>query len=128
MNIMKQQIHIYWDILRSDRTLLVQSVLIAVVGGVYLLYLGLSLAPTDLQIATRYTSFGGTQYYRNKWYYLLSFAVLGIVVVVSHLGLMVKLTARGMRPLGVAFGWLSIVLFGLLFFFTFSVLGVAYLS
>lgn len=125
---MKQLLRIYWTTLSSDRTLFVQSLLIAVIGVVYLVYIGLSLAPTDLQIATRYTSFGGTQYYRNKWYYLLTFVLFDMAIVASHLGLIVKLATREMRPLAVAFGWLSIIMLGLLFFFTFSVLGVAYLS
>ena len=112
----------------NDRTLFVQSLLIVIVGIVYLVYIGLSLAPTDLQVATRYTSFGGTQYYRNKWYYLLTFVVFGLAIALSHLGLVVKLATRDMRPLAVAFGWLSIIILALLFFFTFSVLGVAYLS
>ena len=125
---MKQLLRTYWNTLTNDRTLFAQAILIVVIGIVYLVYIGLSLAPTDLQIATRYTSFGGTQYYRNKWYYLLTFVLFGIAIVVSHLGLSVKLATREMRPLAVAFGWLSIIILGLLFFFTFSVLGVAYLS
>ena len=125
---MKQLLRTYWNTLINDRTLFAQAILIAVIGIVYLVYIGLSLAPTDLQIATRYTSFGGTQYYRNKWYYLLAFVLFGVATVVSHLGLSVKLATREMRPLAVAFGWLSIIILGLLFFFTFSVLGVAYLS
>ena len=125
---MKQLLRIYWNTLANDRTLFVQSIIIAVIGIVYLVYIGLSLAPADLQIATRYTSFGSTQYYRNKWYYLLTFVVFGLMIVVSHMGLIVKLATRDMRPLAVAFGWLSVVILGLLFFITFSVLGVAYLS
>jgi len=125
---MKQLLRIYWNTLANDRTLFVQSLIIAVIGIVYLVYIGLSLAPADLQIATRYTSFGSTQYYRNKWYYLLTFVVFGLMIVISHMGLIVKLANREMRPLAVAFGWLSVIILGLLFFFTFSVLGVAYLS
>jgi len=125
---MKQLLRIYWNTLANDRTLFVQSLIIAVIGIVYLVYIGLSLAPADLQIATRYTSFGSTQYYRNKWYYLLTFVVFGLMIVISHMGLIVKLATREMRPLAVAFGWLSVIVLGLLFFFTFSVLGVAYLS
>lgn len=125
---MKQLLRIYWNTLANDRTLFVQSLIIAVIGIVYLVYIGLSLAPADLQIATRYTSFGSTQYYRNKWYYLLTFVVFGLMIVISHMGLIVKLANREMRPLAVAFGWLSVIILGLLFFFAFSVLGVAYLS
>ena len=125
---MKQLLRIYWNTLANDRTLFVQSLIIAIIGIVYLVYIGLSLAPADLQIATRYTSFGSTQYYRNKWYYLLTFVVFGLMIVISHMGLIVKLANREMRPLAVAFGWLSVIILGLLFFFTFSVLGVAYLS
>ena len=125
---MKQLLRIYWNTLANDRTLFVQSLIIAVIGIVYLVYIGLSLAPADLQIATRYTSFGSTQYYRNKWNYLMTFVVFGLMIVISHMGLIVKLANREMRPLAVAFGWLSVIILGLLFFFTFSVLGVAYLS
>lgn len=124
---MKQVLRIYWNTITNDRTLFVQSLVIAFIGIVYLVYIGLSLAPADLQIATRYTSFGSTQYYRNKWYYLLTFVIFGLMIVISHLGLIVKLATRDMRPLAVAFGWISVIILGLLFFFTFSVLGVAYL-
>lgn len=124
---MKQVLRIYWNTIANDRTLFVQSLVIAFIGIVYLVYIGLSLAPADLQIATRYTSFGSTQYYRNKWYYLLTFVIFGLMIVISHLGLIVKLATREMRPLAVAFGWVSVIILGLLFFFTFSVLGVAYL-
>lgn len=104
------------------------SLFIMAVGIAYIIYVSLSLSPTELQVATRYTAFGGTQYYRNKWFYLIGFIVFGLLITVLHIGTMLKLEARGMRPLAVSFGWLSILLMVILFLITFSVLGVAYLS
>lgn len=124
---MKETLLTYWNTLRNDRLLFGQSILIVVLGIIYVIYVSLSLAPTELQIATRFTSFGGTQYYRNRWFYLLVFILFGLVTAVTHLGLMTKLANREMRPLAVAFGWLSVVVLGLLFFITYSVLGAAYL-
>lgn len=112
----------------QDRPVLLLMLLIAFVGVAYVIYAALSLSPTELQIATKYTAFGDTQYYRNKWYYLLTFIGLAVVIVSTHTGLMAKLHAREMRSMAVAVGWLSVLLLAILFVITRSVLGIAYLS
>lgn len=104
------------------------SVLIVALMIVYIVYVALSLQPTELQVATRYTAFGETQFYRNKWYYLLSFIGLAVVSVAAHLILMAKLNGRNMRPLAFGLGWLTLLLLAILFVVTRSVLGVAFLS
>lgn len=95
---------------------------------IYGVYVALALAPTELQIAVRYTAFGETQYYRDKWYYLLMFIGFAAVVAVVHIGLAIKLYLRDMRPLAVSLGWLGLLVFVLLFVITRNVLSVAYLS
>ncbi len=112
----------------ADRKLLIFCVAILTGGLIYMAYVALSLSPSDLQLATRYTSFGETQFYRNKWYYLLSFVGLGVVYIVMHIGMVAKLYMTGMRDLAYALGWFSLLILLLMFVYTSSVLGIAYLS
>ena len=112
----------------QDRPVLLLIGLVALLGLAYVIYVGLALSPTELQIATKYTAFGDTQYYRNKWYYLFTFIGLAVVIVGCHTGIMAKLHARNMRSLALAMGWFTVILLAVLFVITHSVLGVAYLS
>jgi hypothetical protein len=110
----------------ADRAVLAFAVAIFVLGAGYITYVVLSLHPSELQVAAHYSAFGETHYYRNKWYYLISFAVFGLIFIVAHIGLLVKLASRDVRPLALAFGWLSLVMIPLLFILTYSVLGIAF--
>src|SRR5665648_490129 len=94
----------------------------------YVLYVAFSLQPVSLQVATHYSAFGETHFYRNKWYYLISFAVFGVMVAVAHISIMVKLISLQMRPLGIAFGWLSILTLIIAAVIAHSVLDIAFLS
>lgn len=112
----------------ADRKMLFFSIAIFLGGLVYIAYVALSLHSSDLQLATRYTSFGETHFYRNKWYYLLSFVLFGVLYIIMHIGIMVKLYVSEMKPLAAAFGWLSFIVLVLLFSYTYHVLSIAYLS
>lgn len=125
---MKQFIRTTWAQLHGDRPLLFLCGLLILLGILYAIFVSISLSPTELQVATRYTAFGGTQYYRNKWFYLIGFVIFGLMIAILHVGAVIKLKSRGMRPLAIAFGWLGALLLGVLFFITLSVLGIAYLS
>ena len=94
----------------------------------YMAYVILSLRPTDVQVAMHYSAFGETHYYRNKWYYLLSFVAFGLVVVSLHLAILFKLIREDFRSLAVGFAWLTIILLGLACIFAHSVLSIAFLS
>ena len=125
---MKTRVTSAFKILTSDRPLLFLTVWIVIVTIFYALYVAFSLNPTELQVATRFTSFGETQLYRNKWYYLISFIAVAVLMTVMHTGLMVKLKARGVRPIALAFGWLTVLMLVILFIVTGRVLSSAFLS
>lgn len=125
---MKTRILAAFKQLLSDRPLLYMVIAISVLAILYSLYVAFSLSPTELQIAVRYTAYGETHLYRNKWYYLVSFVIVAVLVSVAHSGLMVKLKARGVRPMALALGWLTIIIIAVLFIVTQRVLSSAYLS
>lgn len=111
----------------GDRTLLSLSMAVIILGLFYVIYIALSLEQSDLQVATRYTAFGETHFYRNKWYYLISFVVFGISLIGVHLALSVKLFDRGHRQLAAGFLALTLLLLIVGWIITRSVLGIAFL-
>ena len=99
--------------------------LLAVV--IYSIYIAVSLEPSDLQVAIRYTAFSDTHFYRSKWYYLLSFIAFGLVLFAVHLALAIKLHGRNQRQLAVALLSFSLFLLVIGWIITRSVLQIAFL-
>lgn len=110
-----------------DRTMttLFVVVLLATIG--YIVYVALSLQPSDLQVATRYTAFGDTHFYRSKWYYLVSFVFFGLLTAGIHTALAVKMYARGQRSLSISLLAFTLLLLGIAWILTRSVLRIAFL-
>lgn len=112
----------------ADRAVLAFAFAISLLSTAFIVYVVvvLSLQPSEVQVAAHYSAFGETHYYRNTWYYLLSFAAFGLLFMVAHVALLVKLASQGLRPLAMAFGWLSLIMLPILFILTQAVLGVAF--
>lgn len=115
-----------------DRTMLGLTLLLLVLGISYCVYVGVSLEPTDLQVATRYTAFGETnigthQGYGNKWHYMLSFIVFGVLIMGVHTALAIKLHDRGQPRLAAYFLGFSVLLLVIGWIIANSVLKIAFL-
>ena len=125
---MKHLIKITFVQILADRALLalIAGLTIGAIG--YIAYVVLSIQPSDLQLAIRYTSFGETQYYRDRWFYLIGFAAFGLLFLISHTVIIAKLLISNMRHLAFAFGWLSIIVLATMYVYTYLVLQIAYLS
>ena len=78
-------------------------VLLLIIGVVY-------IRPTDLQVPVRYSSFGITNFYREKWFYELSFIVFGILVSVFHTLISLRLFEQRGRSFALAFQWLTVLI------------------
>lgn len=112
--------------LRKDRPAMTVCIVLVLVGIAYIVYMGVSLTPVDNQIAVRYTAYGGTNLYRNHWYYLLSFIGLAIAILIIHIGLIVKLLEREIRSLALVLGWLTVIIFVIFFVLSRAILSNAY--
>ncbi|HTJ73299.1 MAG TPA: hypothetical protein VL481_01760 [Verrucomicrobiae bacterium] len=111
----------------EDRLLAAMVIVLILLCIVFCIYVGISLRPSDLQVAVHYTAFGPTGFYREKWYYLANFIALGGLIAVIHTALIVKLHAQGRRQIAFLFGWMSLLLLVVAFFIARSVLRVAFL-
>ena len=75
----------------ADRPFFAALIGVFVAGIIYMLVMGFTLQVRDVQVYVRYTAFGEAHFYKSYWYYLLSFVLFGALVLVVHIGLMVKL-------------------------------------
>ena len=111
----------------ADRLMTVLLIALILLCAAYSTYVVLSLHPNDLQVAVHYTAYGGTTFYRDKWYYLITFVVFGIMVGILHTLLAAKIYAQGRREMALLFVGVSYLLIIVTWIITWSVLKVAFL-
>lgn len=111
----------------NDRLLTVLMIIFILACLVYCIFVGISLRPSDLQVAVHYTAYGETNFYREKWYYLLTFIAFGLIMAVAHVALTTKIYLQGRRPLALLFLGLSFILLLVTWLVTWSVLKIAFL-
>lgn len=114
-------------LIANDRLVAILLGLFILTCLVYCIYVGLSLRPSDLQVAVHYTAFGETNFYRQKWYYLLSFIAFAVVMAVVHTALTVKLYAQERRQIAILFILISLLMAVIMWLITRSVLNIAFL-
>lgn len=124
---MKTTITTSLKLLFSDRLVATLTILLVLACTAYCIYVGASLHPSDLQVAVHYTAFGGTSFYRDKWYYLVTFIVFGVLIAIMHPILVVKLYSQGRRQIALLFVLFSLMLIIIAWFTTWSILKVAFL-
>ncbi len=117
----------YTKTIISDRILAALLVLFILLCIGYCVFVGISLRPSDLQVAVHYTAFGDTSFYRDKWYYFINFIILGLIMMVFHSILTVKLYIQGRRQMALFFICLSLFLIIIAWFLTRAILRVAFL-
>lgn len=110
-----------------DRTMVMLSSALTVLGVLYIISVVIAMEPSDLQVATRYTAFGDTHFYRNKWYYLLSFTLFCVVLISTHIALAIKLFGRQQRQLAISLLSFTGILLIIGWIITQSVLEIAFL-
>ncbi len=113
--------------LLTDRLITVLMIVFILACIVYGVYVVVSLHPSDLQVAVHYTAYGGTNFYREKWYYLLTFVIFGLLLATIHTILAAKIYLQGRRPLAVLFIGLSFLILLIAWLITRSVLNIAFL-
>lgn len=111
----------------ADRLMTVLLIVLILLCAAYSTYVILSLHPSDLQVAVHYTAYGGTTFYRDKWYYLITFVVFGIMVGILHTLLAAKVYMQGRREMALLFIAVSYLLMIVTWIITWSVLKVAFL-
>ena len=124
---MKITITNYAKTIISDRVLTALLGIFILACLAYCVFVGVSLRPSDLQVAVHYSSFGDASFYRDKWYYFLNFISLALLMMAFHVILTVKMYIQGRRQIALFFISLSLFLIVLAWFLTRAILRVAFL-
>ena len=94
---MKEKISTNIKYLMGDRQLMISVILLIFITLAEIIYIALSLKPSELQLVNRYSAFGEIHLYRNQWYYLLTFVVFALSNAVISISLAIKLYATHSR-------------------------------
>ncbi|MGI8634521.1 MAG: hypothetical protein ACR2KZ_03875 [Segetibacter sp.] len=111
-----------------DRFMVIAGALFLLVNIIIQTIFAFQIQPSDLNVKIRYTAFGFTNYYDNAWYYLLSFIVFWIFVLIIHLLIAAKLYDQRGAYSARLFLLLSIVIVAVEYFIVSSILEVSLLS
>ena len=92
----------------TNRYLTTLSIILVLLSAAFIVYVLLTVRPSDLQLVTHYTAFGVTHLYRDQWFYLLSFVGFAVLVAFMHVAIAIKLYITKGHPLAVMFAWFGI--------------------
>lgn len=109
----------------TDRTFLTIAMLLVVAGLIFITVTGLTLQGRDVQVYSRYTSFGEAHFYKSPWQHLISFVFFGVVVVVTHIGLMVKFHNLDRRGAAMMVGYSGLAVLFVALMYTLFVMHLA---
>ena len=110
--------------LMGDRQLFVLCIFKALSAISFIIYVGLNVHPSELQLVSHYSAFGVTHFYRDQWYYLLVFGVFGLLVAIMHIILTVKILIVKGQTIAVLFAWMSIAMIAFAWMTTYALLNV----
>lgn len=112
----------------KDRYMVILLSTLIVLTLIFCIIFGLTLHASELQVVNHYTAFGTTNFYRNKWYYLLNFIGFGVMLMTVNVALAAKLHTEKGRGFALAFIWFSLVVLVIAAVLSHYILQVALLS
>ena len=112
----------------TDRAFAVALISLVVVSFVFCIYVAANLRPSELQVVTHYSAFGTTNFYRDKWYYLIGFVAFGLLNLAMYGALACKIFIHKGRTLAIPFAWLGVLVMVIAMAILYQILKVAALS
>lgn len=93
----------------KDRPLMVLVVIGALLAVVLIGISALQIRPSDVQVPVRYSAYGTTNLYRDQWFYLISFVGAGMLLLVAHPLIVLKLLQEKSREFALGFALMTIM-------------------
>lgn len=87
-------------------TLLAGATLLLAIA--FIIYIIVSVHPSEVPLVTHYTAFGVTHIYRDQWFYLLSFAGFALVSAIVHIALTIKMYEQKGYHMALLVAWTGI--------------------
>lgn len=97
------------------RPLLLALVVELTLGLFFVVYSLFRISSADAVVWSRYTFFGPTHYYRDRWYYFYTWPTLGILITLSHTIFAIRAFRRGHRLVAVGVLLAAVFLISVMF-------------
>ncbi|MFZ1301530.1 MAG: hypothetical protein WAQ27_03055 [Candidatus Microsaccharimonas sp.] len=108
----------------TNRYLTVLSIVTIVLAVAFVIYIGIAVRPSELQLVTHYTAYGVTHLYRDQWFYLLGFGAFSVVVAFLSIGISLKVYLTKGHPLAIMFAWFGVGIIVFAWLTSFSIINV----
>ncbi len=108
----------------TNRYLTVLSAVLLLLTVAFVIYIAVTVRPSELQLVTHYTAYGVTHLYRDQWFYLLAFAGFAILVAIMHITIALKIFLTKGHPLAIMFAWMGIGIIVFAWLTSFSIINV----
>lgn len=92
----------------QDRAVMATFGVLILLSVVCAIYFAVRVRPSDIQVYTHYTSYGGVNFYASQWYYALAYSLFFIMIAACHTAIGAKLYTLKSRQFTLYFGWFSI--------------------
>lgn len=122
---MKQRVLTHIQTIAEDKHLVIALSVFSLVCIGLIIFLALGIQPSERQVAVHYTSFGTTNFYRDKWYYLLGLIGFILIAAVSHGVITFRILKEKGRHLALAFAWFGVMIMFVFLTFFFQLLKIA---
>ena len=109
----------------KDRPILIAGLALIVTSLSVMAYFLVKINPSDLQVSTRYTTFGTEHIYAAHWTYTLSFAGFCLAVLALHMMIVKKLYTLKNRRFALFFCWCSVGLVIMAMVVLYKILNIA---
>lgn len=125
---MKNIIIVSFQRIMDDRYMSIILSLFIVSCILSFIYVILSVHSSELQVVVHYSSFGTTNFYRDRWYYLLTFAGFIFVHAVTYTFMAYRLLNSRGREFAIPFIYLGFVVLVVALTLFYQIVKVASLS
>lgn len=108
----------------TNRYLTVLAAVTIFLAITFVIYIGVVVRPSELQLVTHYTAYGVTHLYRDQWFYLLSFGGFAVIVALINIGMALKVYLTKGHPLAIMFAWFGVGIMVFAWLTSFSIINV----
>ena len=108
----------------TNRYLTVLSVVTLILTVAFVIYIGIVVRPSELQLVTHYTAYGVTHLYRDQWFYLLSFGGFAVIAALFNIAISLKVYLTKGHPLAIMFAWFGVGIIVFAWLTSFSIINV----
>lgn len=92
----------------SNKYLTILAVITVLLATAYIIYILITVRPSELQLVTHYTAYGVTHLYKDQWFYLLTFGLFGVFAALFHIAVSIKMNMVKGSSLAILFAWLGV--------------------